>query len=445
MTTVKVPVQKFLDGIHPWQHDVLRAFDHGTARFFMLVWHRRARKTTLDVNLLIREAMRNERSVYTYVGPTYRQAKAITWRDPNMLFRYLPDKKLFPWTKNESELFIEFHNGSLLQIKGADDPDSLRGLDSRGVVFDEWALQKENIWLEIFRPIIAQDPTRWAVFSFTPKGENHAAAMWRDREGDDWYKSILPASVSGLVPAGELAKAKAEMPLSLYNQEFECQFIGEEERTLITSAMLAGLQGVTRVSPMDKTLVACDPATGGDECVILVFHNGDVIDQVVLHERNSMIVSGHLHNVALRHKTKNIIIDEIGVGKGIYDDLRLKGFEVQGFNSSSKSVDTNRFYNKRAEAWWYVAEQVKAHNVGYPEDNETRRQIVATRFRIVNSNGQVRVDPKDDTKKLLGHSPDRADAWIMGVYGLQYISSHRTKDVWERSRDRHQRVSAMAG
>jgi len=440
-----VPIRRFLDNLHCHQLNVLKALDGGRSRFFILVWHRRARKTTLGINLLIRECVRQPKSVYLYVGPTYKQAKSIIWRDPNMLFSYLPDPAAMRWEKNESELFIHFANGSILQIKGGDDPDSLRGIDCKGVFFDEWALMKEEIWTEIFRPIIAQDPQRWAMFAFTPKGQNHASRMWQNaRQWDGWYCDLLKASHSGLISASELTKARQEMPRSLYDQEFECSFVTDEKRTLITSRMIDDLRQVNLWRTETRRIVACDPATGGDECVIKVFENEREIDQVILHENNTMIIAGHLKNIGLRHRTEDYIVDEIGIGKGIVDDLYQNHKQVQSFNSACKATDCHRFANLRAEAWWYVAERIQAHEVDYIEDEETRRQLSSVRYRVVNSTGKILLDPKSDTRKLLGHSPDRADAYVMGIYGLQFVQPQHRRRPWHRERLRYKRRSWMA-
>ena len=111
--TIQIPVKEFQP--HKWQLEILKVFDERVARFFLLCWHRRARKTTLILNLLIRECVKNPKKVYGYIAPTYTQAKSIIWRDPNMLDKYLPKELVL--RKNESELYAEFDNGSILAIK----------------------------------------------------------------------------------------------------------------------------------------------------------------------------------------------------------------------------------------------------------------------------------------------------------------------------------------
>ncbi len=165
--TVNVPPLSFMYSMHKAQKDVFSAFNDGK-RFFMLNWHRRARKSTLGLNLLIREAMKQPNRTYLYIAPTYTQARSIVWLNPNMLAAYLP--KEIVKRRNEAELFVEFINGSILSVKGADNPDSIKGVDCEGVVIDEFSLIKREIWEEVLRPIIAQSKTRWAMFHLHRRG-----------------------------------------------------------------------------------------------------------------------------------------------------------------------------------------------------------------------------------------------------------------------------------
>ena len=441
-----IPVKKFREGTHAWQLDVLSNFDRRFKRFYMLRWHRRARKTTLILNILIRECLRHPNSVYPYVAPTYKQAKSIVWRDPNMLFTYLPPRNEVPWVANESELFIRFPNGSVLPIKGGDDPDSLRGLDAQGVGFDEWALMKPAIWTEIFRPIIAQDPRRWAMFNFTPKGENHASEMERAALGwDDWYVSVLRASESGLIPQAELDKARREMPPWLYEQEFECAYITDEEMTLITSRMLDNLRGIHRSHPETRQIISCDPdcSIAGDECVIYAFENEKIIDEDIFHERDSDKIAFRCDLMSEKHQIPNIVVDRIGVGGGVYDQLcKKRHLNVQGFDSRERAANPTRFFNKRAEAWWYVMEQVIEKQIDYPDDLFLRQDLASVHVKPASK--RLQLELKLDTKKRLGRSPDRGDAFIMGIDGLQYVTplvKKRKRDHWA---EEEEKVSYMA-
>lgn len=390
------------------------------------------------LNLLIRECLRNPNSVYCYVGPTYRQAKSIIWRDPNMLFSYLPDRREVPWVSNESELYIKFPNGSILTVKGGDDPDSLRGIDANGVAFDEWALMKESIWTEIFRPIIAEDISRWAIFAYTPKGENHATDWWR-RSADwpDWYRSILKASESGLIPQEELEKAQREMPTWMYEQEMECADVTDEELTLITSRLIDSLKHYKQTEGYLKKLVSCDPdaSIAGDECAIYYFENYAIKDDKIMRERDPKKIAHECNLMCKKHNTSNIAIDTIGVGLGVVSDCIVLKLNVLPFDSREKALKHRRFTNKRAEAYWYVMELMQNHEVPYPKDLMLRQDLTSVRINPAGRFGRILLEKKLKTKARLGRSPDRGDAYIIGLYSLQFVQPESEDvDEWGRGK-----------
>ena len=132
------------NALRDWQKDFLNSFK----RFNVLVLHRRAGKTVATILLLIIKALQ-EKWDYWYIAPTYRQAKKISWK---MLEKYW--NQIGGFTFNISELVCTLPNGSTITLFGAENPDSLRWLDLRGVVFDEYAQQPWNIYSEIVFPMI---------------------------------------------------------------------------------------------------------------------------------------------------------------------------------------------------------------------------------------------------------------------------------------------------
>lgn len=189
--------------------------------------HRKAGKTALALNKLIYEAFKNPKKVFWYVAPTYRQAKEIIWRDPEMLQKYLPmeivDKK------NDTELVIYLKNGSVIGVKGADEPDSLRGPNPLGVVLDEFALMKKVIWEEIISPIMFANPDAWCWFIGTPKpiGMHFQQLHERAKTLENWLALMQTAEQTKIIPESQLAEAKKTMTEMAYRQEFLCEWFTE--------------------------------------------------------------------------------------------------------------------------------------------------------------------------------------------------------------------------
>ena len=195
-------------------------------RFVVLVCHRRFGKTVLGVNELQRSALtcQLERPRTAYIGPTYRQGKAVGWDYMQHYSRPIPGVQ-----SNQSELRIDYPNGGQMRIYGADSPDSLRGLYLDDVVFDEYGLAPSSIYTEVIAPALV-DRGGQALFMGTPNGKNqffdiaqHAKSRTAAKD-NDWYYAEYKASQTGLLDTSYLRQAQQVMTADEYAQEFECSW-----------------------------------------------------------------------------------------------------------------------------------------------------------------------------------------------------------------------------
>lgn len=190
-------------------------------RFSVLVCHRRFGKTVLAVNLLIDGAIRCqlERPRLAYIAPLYKQAKTVAWDYLKSYAGGIPGVRF-----SESELRCDLPGGGRINLYGADNPDSLRGIYLDGVVFDEVAQMPERVWGEIIRPTLS-DRKGWALFIGTPHGKNALYELWeRAQSNPEWFAAMYRASETGLLDRDELMAAEREMDPDRYEQEFECSF-----------------------------------------------------------------------------------------------------------------------------------------------------------------------------------------------------------------------------
>lgn len=201
--------------------DAFASFHARAQRWACIVAHRRAGKTVACINDLIRRAIEDGKSDgrYAYIAPYYGQARAAAW-DYLKKFAGPIASKI---TEGDPKS-VDLLTGARITIYGADNPNALRGLWLDGVVLDEVADMRPEVWGEIIRPALA-DRQGWAVFIGTPRGHN---AFWdvhrQSVASPDWYSAVLRASETGLLPASELADAARGMTADQYAQEFECSF-----------------------------------------------------------------------------------------------------------------------------------------------------------------------------------------------------------------------------
>lgn len=193
------------------------------ARFKVVVAGRRWGKTQLAKTAMIKMARYPRRKVW-YVAPTYRMAKTIMWDE---LLESVPKK----WIKkiNETTLTIRLVNGSIIECKGADKPDTLRGIGLHYVVLDEFQDMKEDVWKKVIRPTLVSTKGH-AMFIGTPKSFNHLYdlyAMGQDVELIDagsWESWQFPTITSPFIPAEEIDAARKDLDEKSFRQEFEASF-----------------------------------------------------------------------------------------------------------------------------------------------------------------------------------------------------------------------------
>jgi phage terminase large subunit len=132
---------------------------------------------------------------------------------------------------NEQEMLIKLRNGSTWQIVGSDRYDSLVGAGVAGVVFSEWALANPSSWGYI-RPMV-EESNGWAAFITTPRGMNHAHAMYEmARDNPRWFAEISSVDDTGALTKEQLEEAKKELIAlyglsfgqAMYEQEYLCSF-----------------------------------------------------------------------------------------------------------------------------------------------------------------------------------------------------------------------------
>jgi len=213
-------------GFRPRKHQ--RYLGNMLRRFNVLVCHRRFGKTVFAINtiinkILIKKSLGNyPRPRGYYVAPLFRQAKTVAWDYLLEFTRNFPDVKA-----NQSELKVDFLGDCRIQLLGADNPDTHRGIYADEAVLDEYGQMNPKMWGEVLRPALA-DRKGGAIFIGTPMGRNAFYKMYKRAKEmgkqHDWYSCMYKASKTGIVDADELVMAKMEMTEEEYQQEFECSW-----------------------------------------------------------------------------------------------------------------------------------------------------------------------------------------------------------------------------
>ena len=173
--------------------------------------------------------------------------------------------------------------------------------------------------------------------------------------------------------------------------------------------------------PTLKKLITCDPARyGNDETVIYYLENTEIKDSEIYGQKSLMHTANVLHILSHKNGGCLIVVDVCGIGAGIVDRLIEMGDNVLAIDNASKSSEPEKYYNLRSEIWCKAADGFADGDVQLVNiEPKLKGQLTTPTYEY--RDGRILIESKADIKKRLGNSPDRADAYVNGLYALQFI------------------------
>lgn len=200
----------------PWQQEVWE----DTARFKIVAAGRRTGKSRLAAWMLIVNALQADKGHVFYVAPTQGQARDIMWQTLLELGHPVISGS------HINNLQIKLVNGATISLKGADRPETMRGVSLKFLVLDEYADMKPDVFEQILRPALT-DQKGCAMFIGTPMGRNHFYELYKYGElgEDETYKTWHFTSYDNpLLDPEEINIAKKSMSSYAFRQEFMASF-----------------------------------------------------------------------------------------------------------------------------------------------------------------------------------------------------------------------------
>lgn len=199
-----------------WQKEVW----NDKTRFKVVAAGRRTGKSRLAAYLLLVSALQTNRGNIFYVAPTQGQARDIMW---NLLLELGNDVIASSHVNN---MQIKLANGTTISLKGADRPDTMRGVSLAYLVMDEFADMKPETWELVLRPALT-DLKGQALFIGTPVGRNHFYDLYSwaiSEDDDDWQGFHYTSYDNNLLEKSEIDAAKKSMSSYAFRQEFMASF-----------------------------------------------------------------------------------------------------------------------------------------------------------------------------------------------------------------------------
>lgn len=174
--------------------------------------------------------------------------------------------------------------------------------------------------------------------------------------------------------------------------------------------------------PRLPLFIGCDVARYGDDFTSFVVRRGPCVLYHETHNGWSVVqTANRLKELAKEYaqlgedpKRVNINVDDANAGGGVVDILAADDYAVSGINAGHEALEPEGYPNRRSELWFSVAGRADDGKLDLTRLNEESKGLIKRQFMAptwkVDSRGRRVVEPKDDTKKRIGRSPDDADA-----------------------------------
>jgi len=201
----------------PWQQEVFA----DKTRFKVIAAGRRCGKSRLAATTLIIEALKCPAgSAVLYVSPTMGQSRQIIW---DLLLEI--GREVISGS-HVNNLDITMINGARIYVRGADRPDTLRGVSLTYAVLDEVADIKPEAWEQVIRASLS-DKKGSAIFIGTPRSRNWFYDLFKlGQSGDDpeWKSWHFTTQDNPLIDPTEIESAKKTLSSFAFKQEYLASF-----------------------------------------------------------------------------------------------------------------------------------------------------------------------------------------------------------------------------
>jgi len=171
-------------------------------------------------------------------------------------------------------------------------------------------------------------------------------------------------------------------------------------------------------------ILAVDPARYGGDKTVITCRRGNVYRTVFKRPYLDLErVIGAVVFWADELQPRQIIVDSVGLGAGVYDRLKKLKLPVREFVGGGKARkrigqgkdSLPRFLNKRAEAHWNFRSRLIEGKADLADDVELKSQLASLKYEI-SADRVLKIVSKETMRDHGIPSPDDADAHIMAAW-----------------------------
>jgi phage terminase large subunit-like protein len=254
----------------------------------------------------------------------------VGWRGIKRIAKQIPNTDI-----REVDKLIVLPTGGEIQVRSADDPNSLRGEGLDFVVMDECAFMREEAWTEALRPALS-DRKGGALFISTPKGRNWFWRMWMS-DAEDVRAWRFPTGSNPYIDPGEVASAKRGLPERIFRQEYEAEFIDDAGGVFRRVMECATGEQIDGAQEGRQYLAGVDVATLVDYTVVSVF-DIEAKAQVYLDRFNRCdyaTLENRLEALYRRFNLEAMVIESNSIGQAVIEAMVSRDLSIIPFTTTN--------------------------------------------------------------------------------------------------------------
>jgi len=383
-------------------------------------------KTFIDARIALLYLIANQDSLVITTAPSWMQVKEILWREMSSAYNSCMMNIGGSLSTTKLDFGDDWFAIGLSTRKEGDATDvaeRMLGFHSKTgkilIVVDEGSGVKEPIWNAI-DGLMTSDKAQLLVSGNPYRTTGTFAKLFKESRVQKIHiedkdipnikenKIIIPGLMSPRYP-DEMA-AKYGKDSNLYLVKVKGKFPRSESDALIPIDDVEAAFLRTQ-EPTGVKRLGIDVARYGNNFSVFLVRQGKKVIRKEKHPKKSTMETVAIGLRIMEEEgieARDVDIDDIGVGGGVVDRFREKGYNVNGVNVGSVADDEDHFYNIRAENAWAIRTWIKTADISKDDDYYELANI-KYKWRS-DRKGQLQLESKENMVKRGLESPDTFDA-----------------------------------
>lgn len=349
------------------------------------------------------------------------------------------DFERYTGTKISSKGDVKHSNGSIIMFMPGDDLDKLKNINL-GWFYIEQAEEFENADAFDYlrgRLRLKHVPFLTGFIIANANGHNWIYKRWIQNQAlppeqkDPEYHAVEATTYDNAENLPEsyiqdCEKMKKDSPAHFRRFVMNSHDESDTVDSLVSSVQYDACKDLVFHRSYERRAVSVDVARyGDDDTIIFKWINEAITDVQVFKKQDTMVTAGHVLKAIADHKASICGIDGVGVGAGVVDRVSemVKTLEidcsVMDIIGGSASSDPKKWADLNAEMADYAKKKIEDREVVVPDNEILKEDLTFRKYRIM-SDKRFTLEKKDDFKKRLKRSPNYGDAFMYGLWILQF-------------------------